>query len=318
MVLWKGYTRVIMSPTSQNRQRMQSKASRAVKQGGKKAAQSMVKDSQRNLGRDGGGDKGASKRGQGVSFEGEKRFFKKAGLFLVRHWKATLAVLGVVFILFMGAAVIQQTVGVVKTVERYVAGFLPDSWQADVSDDGFDLSAEEQAEIESQIGNDPEMLSVKGMLDYCLGEGYGKIDSVVAYAAEAVDKDTKAEYARAWITYVSSDPVARAALIYHHPEIAAPDEGRVYTAEEIAATGQYVYTRDELYYLYGVYESNFPASQRSAADFVSRISQYAYPERFEYQINAVTWALYNRKITPDGSSSTIDSVLKSCQSLIGK
>ena len=305
-----------MSPISQNRQRMQSKASRAVKQGGKRAMQSAVKDSQRNLGRDAGGSKDASKKGQGVSFEGEKKFFKAVGVFLIRHWEATLAVVGVVFLLFMGAAVVQQAVGVGKYVEKYIAGFLPDSWQADVSDGGFELSADERAELESQIGNDPEMLSMKGMLDYCLGEGYGKIDSVVAYAAEAVDKDTKSEYARAWITYVSSDPVARAALIYHHPEIAAPDEGRVYTAEEIAATGQYVYTRDELYYLYGVYESNFPASQRSASDFVSRISQYARPERFEYQINAVTWALYNRKITPDGDSNTIESVLKSCQNII--
>lgn len=291
-------------------------AAQAMKQGGKKVAQSAVRTSKRNAGvaNPEGGDTTSKRRG-GVSFEGEKKFFRRTGFFLIRHWKSVLVVAGVVFFLFFGAAVIQQATGVKEYVEEYIARFLPDSWQADENGDGFRLSDEERAEIESQILDNPEMSSVQQLLDVCLGEGMGKIDSVVAYAAESVDKDTKSEYARAWITYVSSDPVARAALIYHHPEAAAPDEGRIYTAEEIAASGQRIYTRDELYYLYSVYETNFPPSQRSASDFVNRVSERAYPERFEQQINAVQWALYNKDITPDGSAYSIESVIESCESL---
>ena len=46
---------------------------------------------------------------------------------------------------------------------------------------------------------------------------------------------------------------------------------------------------------------------------MSRISAYANPSRFELQINAATWALYNKDITPDGSSNSLEKVVESCQ-----
>lgn len=303
-----------MAPKPPGRKSLVNKTSRAVKQGGKRAAQSVVSDSKRNAGS--GKSSGESQQpnpGSGVSFEREAQFFRHLGFFLVRHWKATLIAIGVVFLLFLGAAVIQQVVGVGKQVERHVAILLPDSWQAEMGKEYLELTDEEKAQIDEEVANDTDMQEMLQLLYGCLGEGYGKIDSVVAFAAETVDKDTKADYARAWITYVSSDPIARSALIYYHPEAAAPDEGDVYTPEEIEASGQHVYTRDELYYLYSIYESNFSPSQRSASDFVSRISTYANPSRFELQINAVTWALYNKDITPDGSANTLERVVESCQ-----
>lgn len=306
-----------MAPNPPRKRQVANKTSRVAQRGGKAVAQSVASDSRRNAGRQKEAEvEQPHNLGSGVSFEKEARFFKQVGLFLLRHWQATLIVVGVVFLLFMGAAVVQQVVGVGKEVERHVAGLLPDSWQSDMGDDYFELTDEEKAQVDAEIADDADMSNLLQLLSACLGEGYGKIDNVVAFAAETVDKDTKAEYARAWITYVSSDPIARSALIYYHPEAAAFDEGEVYTPEQIAASGQYVYTRDELYYLYSVYESNFPVSQRSASDFVSRVAPYANPARFEQQINAVTWALYNKDITPDGNANTLEKVVEGCQNSI--
>lgn len=303
-----------MAPKLPGKKALANKAGRAAKQGSKRAAQSIAADSKRNAGvRNQAEDSPQSNIGNGVSFDREARFLKHVGFFLLRHWKATLIVIGVVFVLFLGGAVIQQAVGAGKQIENQVSSLLPDSWQAAMGEDYLELTDEEKAQLDEEVANDADMNEVVQLLHGCLGEGYGKIDSVVAFATETVDKDTKAEYARAWITYVSSDPIARSALIYYHPEAAAPDEGDVYTPEEIEASGQYIYTQDELYYLYSIYEANFPPSQRSASDFVSRISAYANPSRFELQINAATWALYNKDITPDGSSNSLEKVVESCQ-----
>lgn len=285
---------------------LRDKAGQAARRGGKSLIKSIASDTQRNAQIDQTQQPQQNRKSRPDPI-------LAVGKFLLYRWKIVLTVLAVLFVILTLVVATNAATSAGNQIKQTVSHLLPDTWGTQDADDEYRLSPEDQQRINQELAHDKDIQQIQHELDACLGEGLHTIDNVVSYAAETIDKDTKHEYAQAWITYVSSDPIARSALIYHHPEAAAADEGHVLTPEEITASGQPIYTRDEIYTLYDTYAQNFPPSQRSAEDFVRRVAPHSNPERFSHQIRAVSWALYAKNITPDGKQHSLERVLNECR-----
>lgn len=224
-------------------------------------------------------------------------------------WKWALIIVAILgFLMVMTVSTTASTVTNLN-LQDTVTRVLPQDWSYDSG-----VTEDEMRDIERETADEPEIVRMKEDMTQCLGEGYGQVDTVVAYAATTIQRDTKYDYARAWVTYLSSVPEARAALLYHHPELSPPDEGKRYTAEEITAYNKHIYTQDEIYYLYSQYEQALGKENTSVQDFIHRVSPESFPDRFTEQIDAVSWALQNTKTTPDSTSVDLSNLLEECRS----
>lgn len=253
--------------------------------------------------------KGAPAKKKGSS-SAAKNIARKVGrkVFLALGGWKTVGIVAVAVFLIFGAVSVLAPAGAVATSWIGNAAANIPSW---LMPDRI-MDKEQQEDIK-ELRSDSQGNQLYDFVDKCTTQGQENLDPIMIMAAEGVEQGTKADYAEAWITYVTTTVEGRSAAIYHHPELRQSYEGDVWTPEEIQERGIKVYTRDEIYGLYAKY-LDVVGPHGTPQNFVAQLSPTSSnPEGFPQQIATTMWALADSKTTPDADADQlVQDVLDAC------